>query len=199
MALRMTVLVWMAAILCGGCSGASKEPDAALGMAAAPIVSTGPTGSLIAEKGDVSGDGKPDVWTYYKEVADPKDPTATTRVLVKKEADLNFDGKKDITRIFDDEGVLLQEDADLDFDGQRDEVSLYQKGVLTERLYYRGASDAVFIQKIVKDGKMTQLNRDDNGDGKYDYCEVWYQGEKLSKRGYDKDGNGECDYWENAE
>jgi hypothetical protein len=156
-------------------------------------------GNLTVEKGDVSMDGKPDVWTYYKSVQDPDDPKTTRRVAVKKEADLNFDGTKDITRIYDTDGALLQEDADLDFDGRRDEVTVYDKGVLSERRYYRSKPEVIFIQKIIKEGKMTQMNRDDNEDGRFDYCEVWYQGEKLAKRGWDKDGNGECDYWENAE
>jgi len=181
------------------CSSGPEPDESEGGLGPQPIVPGTKKGGLTVEKGDVSGDGKPDVWNYYKDLADPADPGATIRVLVKKEADLDFDGRKDITRIFDDGGVLLEEEADLDFDGNRDQVNIYTKGILVEKRLYRSGKDRVFIWKFYQEGKMVRLNRDDNGDGRADYCELWYAGEKLSKKGWDKDGDGECDYWESAE
>jgi hypothetical protein len=186
------------------CSGGRKsKKDEVDEMAPEPIVNPAsggtPTGGLISEKGDISGDGKPDVWNFYKETRDPKDPNAVQRVLVKKEADLNFDGKKDISREFDAEGVLVREEADLDFDGLIDQANLYDKGVLTEKHVFRGTEGKIFMWKYYEEGKMVRMNRDENQDGRPDYCELWYVGEKLSKKGWDKTGKGECDYWENAE
>jgi hypothetical protein len=190
------IIVAVSVLLLVACATAPKNgPEEVTPITAGPRQ----TGPMSAEKGDVNGDGKPDVWNYYKEVADPNDATSTTKILVKKEADLNFDNKKDIVREFDDDGVLLREEADLDYDGNIDQVNLYDNGILTEKQLFRGKAGAVFIWKFFKDGKLARLHRDDTGDGKADYCELWYAGEKLSKKGWDKTGNGECDYWENAE
>jgi hypothetical protein len=177
------------------CSASSGTKDDSMPTAIMPAKGGG---DLIAEKGDVSGDGKPDVWNYYKEGPDPKDPTVKRRVLVKKEADLNFDGRRDIVREFDEEGLLTREEADLDYDGDMDQLNVYEKGILTQKQIYR-SKGRVFIWKFFEDGKMVRLNRDENGDGRPDYCELWYAGEKLSKKGWDKTGDGECDYWENAD
>ena len=191
-------IVWtiVATLLLAACSSASTKPeDDAQPTAIMPAKGGG---DLISEKGDVSGDGKPDVWNFYREKPDPKDPTVTKRVLFKKEADLNVDGRKDIVRLFDDEGLLTHEEADLDYDGEIDQVNIYEKGILTQKHIYRG-NKQVFIWKFFEEGKMVRLNRDDSGDGRPDYCELWYAGEKLSKKGWDKTGDGECDYWENAD
>jgi hypothetical protein len=185
-----------AVLLLFACSPAAEVKDDQLPE---PIMPAKGGGEMIAEKGDVSGDGKPDVWNYYKETADPDDPTAVRRVLVKKEADLNFDGTRDIVREFDLDGLLFREEADLDYDGHVDQVNLYEKGVLAEKQIYRSGGRKIFIWKFFKDGKMVRLHRDQNNDGRPDYCELWYAGEKLSKKGWDKTGDGECDYWENAD
>lgn len=164
-----------------------------------PIIPGVKMGQLIVEKGDVNGDGKPDIWNYYKEVPDPSDPQSVKRILTKKEADLNFDGRKDITREFDEEGMLVREEADLDFDLRVDQVNFYDKGVLREKHIYHSGGDKVLMWKYFEDGKMVRMARDNSGDGKPDYCELWYAGEKLSKFGKDTNNDGECDYWENAE
>ncbi len=188
------ILFVVALSACSGAQPAKKDS-----MMPDPIAPVTGGGSSIIEKGDVSGDGKPDVWGYYKEIPDPANPKVVTKVLVKKEADLNFDGRKDILREFDDEGILRREEADLDFDGNLDEIVVYDKGVLKEKHVFRSGSSRPFIWKYFEEGKMNRMDRDDNGDGRPDYCELWYAGEKISKRGWDKDGNGECDYWENAD
>lgn len=183
------------------CSGAAEQTDPGQlsELAPQPIMAGTPEdGALRAEKGDVSGDGKADVWNFYKEVPNPDDPTVPKRVLVKKEADLNFDGRKDITRDFDADGVLSREEADLDYDGVIDQVNLYDQGILVEKRVYRGEG-LIFMWKYYEEGKMVRLGRDDDSDGRPDYCELWYAGEKLSKKGWDKTGDGECDYWENAD
>ncbi len=191
-----TLGIITAILVFAGCSAASSDVKG--GAQPTAIMPAKGGGDLISEKGDVSGDGKPDVWNFYREQPDPQDPTVKKRVLVKKEADLNFDGRKDIIRLFDDEGVLTREEADLDYDGEIDQVNLYKKGILTEKFIYRG-NQQVFIWKFFEDGKLVRLNRDDSGNGRADYCELWYAGEKLSKKGWDKTGDGECDYWENAD
>ena len=162
-----------------------------------PIKQKG-AGSLIEERGDVNADGKPDVWNY---VEAPTDGTSgeVKRHLAKKEADLDFNGSKDIIRMYDADGVLTQEEADLDFDGYIDQRNYYTDGTIREKRFYKNRTKNVFIWKFYKDGKLTQLHRDDDGDGKVDYCELWFAGEKLNKRGWDKSGDGECDYWETAD
>jgi hypothetical protein len=187
-------LFFVALSACSGTQTVKKDT-----MMPDPIAPTAGGGASIVEKGDVSGDGKPDVWGYYKEVPDPANPKVTAKILVKKEADLNFDGRKDILREFDDEGVLRREEVDLDFDGNLDEMVVYDKGILREKHIFRSGSSRPFIWKFFEEGKMNRMDRDDNGDGRADYCELWYAGERISKRGWDKDGNGECDYWENAD
>jgi len=188
------ILFSLALSACSGTQTVKKDE-----MMPDPIAPVTGGGSLIVEKGDVSLDGQPDVWGYYKEIPDPGNPKILTKVLVKKEADLNFDGRKDILREFDDEGVLRREEVDLDFDGKLDEIVVYEKGILKQKQIFRTGSSRPFIWKFFEEGKMSRMDRDDNSDGRADYCELWYAGEKLSKRGWDKDGNGECDYWENAD
>jgi len=181
------------------CSAASKNEDKDE-MAPQPIMAgSGDPGDMDVDKGDVNGDGKPDVWNYFREVNDPASPGSTMRVMIRKQADLNFDGKKDITREFDDEGTLVLEEADLDYDGAPDQINIYTKGVLAEKRIYRAGVGKIFLWKFYENGKMIRFHRDDNLDGRPDYCELWYQGEKLSKKGWDKDGDGECDYWEAVE
>jgi hypothetical protein len=200
---RFALVLMVTFAFVSACSSAEKkgngDPVPTLDMAPQPIVAGQNAGGLTMEKGDVDGNGKADVWNYFKEIPVPDEPGATKRILVKKEADLDRDGRKDITRMFDDDGVLLQEEADLDFDGNVDQVNIYSKGILTEKRLYKAGEGRVFIWKFFDDGKLTRMNRDENGDGNADYCELWYAGEKLSKRGWDKDGDGECDYWENAD
>jgi len=191
----------LVAFLILGCSSAEEntKQEGAVPISAEPIMPGAKTGQFAVEKGNVGGDERPDVWNYYREIPDPKDPSAPKRVLVKKEADLNFDGRKDITREFDEEGTLSREEADLDYDGKLDQINVYDKGVLTEKHVYRAGGDKVFIWKYFEEGKMVRMFRDDSGDGRPDYCELWYAGEKLSKVGKDTNNDGECDYWENAE
>lgn len=200
---RFALVLVVAFAFVAGCSSSggkkTDKPVPTLDMAPEPIVPGQSSGGLTVEKGDVDGDGRADVWNYFKEIPVPDEPGATKRVLVKKEADLDHDGRKDITRTMDDEGVLLQVEADLDFDGHVDQVNVYDKGILTEKRIYKIGEGRVFIWKFFTDGKLNRMNRDENGDGRPDYCELWYAGEKLSKRGWDKDGDGECDYWENAD
>jgi len=188
-------------ILTFACSGASEQVDDGPDELAPQPIMPGANnpGAMTVEKGDVSGDGKPDVWNFYKQIPDPQDPTVFKRQLMKKEADLNFDGRKDITREFDDEGTLVREEADLDYDGQLDQVNFYKGGILAKKHVYKAGDGKVFIWKFYEEGKMVRMNRDENHDGRPDYCELWYAGEKISKKGWDKTGDGECDYCENAD
>jgi len=156
--------------------------------------------ALITENGDVNADGKPDVWTYFLEKADPDKPGGIIRVLAKKEADLNFDGKKDLVRMYDDTGVLIREEADLDFDGHVDLIVTFASGKPTEKLYYRDKKRVVFIRKSYdEEGKLSLFERDDDLDGKFDYCERWHSGEKISQYGRDTTGDGKCDDWKDPE
>ena len=191
--------VTLALLLAVACSAPSQEVKDEGGMAPIPITQGNAGTESSVDKGDVNNDGQPDVWNFYKEVPNPDDPEVPKRLLIRKEADLNFDGKKDITREFSDDGVLQRETADLDYDGAVDQENVYVEGVLAEKRLFRSGDGRVFIWKFFKDGKMTRLDRDEDQDGRPDYCELWYAGEKLSKRGWDKTGDGECDYWENAD
>ncbi len=155
---------------------------------------------LILETGDVNRDGTPDVWSYYRERPHPDRPEETRRVLVRREADLNFNGRKDLIRHYDEAGNLVREEADLDFNGHVDLIVTYQQGKPREKSYFRDASRVVFIRKGYDDqGRLISYERDDNLDGKVNYCEIWFSGERISQIGRDTTGDGRCDHWTDPE
>lgn len=143
-------------------------------------------------KYDLNHDGTPDVFSYSITVKG-EDGKETQR-LVRKELDLNYDGKIDITKWYDENGLVEKEAYDLDFDGKVDQVNFYEKGVCVRKerdLNYDGKADLwLYLEK----GHIVRKERDTNGDGKVDYWEYW-ENDQVDRVGEDLDGDGTVDRW----
>lgn len=151
---------------------------------------------VVVDKADINLDGKDDVWVHVQESEDPDHPGYVMRKLLKKEADLNFDGRVDITRLFNDKEQLVEESVDLDFDGKKDSITYYENNIVKAKDFFQSDREVVFIHKVYANGKLAEVRRDDDRNGVYDYCEVWYEGVKMLRHGKDLNGDGECDIWE---
>jgi hypothetical protein len=150
---------------------------------------------LLLKNFDLNRDGKPDVFKFYREEADPKNAGNKLEVLVRKELDINHDGKVDIIRLYDREGRVTEERDDLDFDGRIDEVIFYANGLLERKeidLNYDGKPDII---KYFSDSKLVRVEADRNGDGRIDTWE-YYENGVLDRVGTDTDLDGEADSWE---
>ncbi len=170
-------------------------PTFAAWAADKPAKSTTPVRDLV-EKADINLDGKDDVWVHLQESQDPERPGYVIRKLIRKEADLNFDGRIDIVRLFNDKEQLVEESVDLDFDGKNDSVTYYENNVVKTKDFFQGDREVVFIRKVYASGKLAEVRRDDDRNGVFDYCEVWYEGVKMLRHGKDLNGDGDCDHWE---
>lgn len=177
----MTVLV----LSCHGAAIAADKPTKAAGG-----------GRVVVEKADINLDGKDDVWVHVQESEDPDRPGYVVRKLLRKEADLNFDGRVDITRLFNDKEQLIEESVDLDFDGKKDTVTYYENNMVKAKDFFQADREVVFMHKVYSNGKLAEVRRDEDRNGVYDYCEVWYEGVKMLRHGKDLSGDGECDVWE---
>ena len=139
---------------------------------------------LTEQQLDLNGDGKPDVFNYYRGEA---------RLLVRKEVDLNWDSRVDVRSWFDASGQLEKEEMDGDFDGRVDWVDHYQGGkrVLSKvDTDYDGQFD---LYKIFESGRVRRKERDTNGDGNIDFWEYLDESGRVVKIGRDVDGDGVMD------
>jgi hypothetical protein len=154
----------------------------------AGIISERPAeGGLTEQQVDLNGDGKADVWNYYRERLEGP------RVLAAKKVDLNWDGKQDVSTAFDNSGSITKEEMDQDFDGRVDWVDHYQGGkrVLTEADTNNDTRFDLF--KVYESGKVRRKERDMNGDGKIDFWEYLDEAGNVVKVGKDVDGDGVMD------
>ncbi len=202
----MRYLLYLAGVtLLLGCSGADKKDDG--GTTATPGIKIqtatkmnkkGKTPGVEVERGDMNGDGRPDVWKYTKEIPDPGAPGSTKSVAVKKEADLNFDGKKDVYIEYGDDEIVVHEAFDFDYDGRVDQENFYENSKIKEKRIFAPGTNRVFIWKFFEEGTLSRVRQDDNGDGIPDRCEEWFKGQRLVRKGRDTNKDGECDDWQNV-
>jgi hypothetical protein len=192
--LGVVVLAWQAA--CGGSEAVSP------GVAATPMVSDlvdreamAKAEGLLLKRFDLNRDGQPDVFKFYREESDPKNPGNVLEIPVRRESDVNHDGKIDIMRSYDAKQQLSEERTDLDFDGRVDSVATYKDGVIHHTeidVNYDGRSD---ITRFFEEGKLARIESDRNNDGKVDTWEYFINGE-LDRVGTDSDLDGLADAWE---
>ncbi len=188
-----------------GCSGADeKKGDAGSSQGAGVKIQTagkmnkgGKAPGVEVERGDMNGDGRPDVWKYTKEFPNPGAPGTTKPTVIKKEADLNFDGKKDVFIEYEDE-IVTHEAFDFDYDGRVDQENFYVESKIKEKRVFAPGTNKVFIWKFFEEGTLSRVRQDENGDGIPDRCEEWFKGQRLVRKGRDTNKDGECDDWENV-
>ncbi len=195
--LWFATFAWVAA-----CSASPTKPDSVhqpqpVAEATANAVPGAPGAAAPGEKlkqYDLNHDNKPDVWAYFGQMTDPKNPSGTTESLVRKEWDFNFDGKVDIRRHLNFKGEIAKDELDLDFDGRFDVVTFYQGGVKQRQAYDFNFDSKPDYWKFFEKSVLVRTERDRDFNGRVDYWE-YYKGGKLDRIGMDQDGDGQIDKW----
>ncbi len=151
-----------------------------------------PDEGLVVQEIDLDGDGRADVFNYYRERAE------ASRLRVKKEVDLDLDGTIDVISEFDEDGNLQRELMDSDFDGSLDWTDHYENGqrVMAEMdTDFNGLPD-VYFYYTVAEGQRPRIDRkerDTNGDGLIDFWERFDAEGNVIRTGRDIDGDGKMD------
>lgn len=107
---------------------------------------------------------------------------------------MNFDGQIDIWQYFDDASNLLEEEMDLDYDNKIDLVAFYKDGVVARKAMSVGFGGAFSIEKFYDaEGKLLRVERDQDNDGVTDLWEYYNQDGKRERIGWDTNGDGTPD------
>ena len=141
---------------------------------------------LIVQEVDLTGDGRPDIFNYFRERGDE-------RHLVRKELDLNRNGKIDVISHFNDAGQLEKEEMDGDFDGNFDWVDYYQDGVRVMSEVDTNYDGVPNIWSYYEEGRIVRKERDTTGDGRIDYWERFDEDGRVITTGRDTTGDGKVD------
>jgi len=133
---------------------------------------------------DVDGDGRPDIWKYYKEVDDPEHPGEKKNALVRQDLDLNWDGRIDVCRWFDARGRVEREELDLDYDGRSTSGRTYVDGVISVSELDRNKRRQAGHHPQVQGWKARREGRRHDRSGQIDRWE-YYDGKNLDRIGVD--------------
>lgn len=208
------VALGCALVACGGAKEQAKadtdkehtSSDKPGGDGSAPI-EIEVDGNQAVQRIDVNGDGKPDVFKFFRIVGEApkgKDESDAPKVLVRKEIDVNFDQRTDIVEYYAGElgkEQRIRAELDLDFDGRVDETRHYKAGHITLielDLGFDGKTDTWRYYQLTKNDEGKTVNRlvekrkDTNGDGAVDEWEYFTKGE-ITKIGFDTNGDGSPD------
>jgi hypothetical protein len=148
---------------------------------------------LILEEVDLNGDGKPEIFNYFRQ------REGAARLLVRKDVDMNRDGRVDARTWYNDAGLIEMEEFDGDFDGQFDIWDHYQdvdgSGVAVRvanhvDTTYDGKPN---IFTYFRDGRVVRKERDTNGDGIIDHWEKFDSEGRVIKSGRDSNYDGSVD------
>ncbi|MBR56972.1 MAG: hypothetical protein CMH54_02820 [Myxococcales bacterium] len=184
------VIFLLLMVACGG----SKS---AIDMRAAGFLEEAKKGNTLTERYDMNADGVVDMEKVYVNVKDSKGETL--KLLREKRLDLDYNGKFDLFSRFDSDTKLVSEKIDLDFDGRPDATNLYDKGVLREQQLAPGFDGRVSVWNHYDEkGILVKKGRDTNANGQADTWE-YYDGPKLIRIGYDRDGDGRPEYFEDSD
>lgn len=177
---------------CGSSGPQVKEADGE----EAEITPT-PKGDRVIKRFDLNGDGKPDMEKAFLEKVGANGEK--TQVLVERKVDLDYNGTVDLVGHYDENGNLRTEDVDLDFDGRMDAVNVYEDGRVVEQRLAPGFDGSMAVWRYFnKEGELSKKARDTNDDGKPDAWE-YYANNRLIRMGYDRDGDGKPEYFEDSE
>jgi hypothetical protein len=168
--------------------GACAKTETKTAAASASVLSEEPSADgLVEQTVDINGDGKADVFNYYRE------RNGAPRLLVRKETDLNWDGKVDVRTWFNETAEIEKEEMDGDFDSRVDWVDHYQGGrrVMSEvDTDWNGLFD---LFKYYEGQRVRRKESDTNADGKIDFWEYFDDAGKVIRTGKDVDGDGVMD------
>lgn len=175
---------------CSSSNGAEKSDD----DAQRPSLSTDREDDRLVERLDLDGDGNADVVKYIEEYQSESNPDVTKRRIRRKKVDVNRDGDFDIVKEYDKDGVPKRETVDADLDGTDDFVRYFEEGSLTKKELLGEDGETVSAQRFYANDHLTRVERDTNGDGKFDHWEYYKDG-KLQRIGRDSNGDSEIDKW----
>lgn len=158
-----------------GCGGKKTPAAPAGGDTSASVPKVDPTLCEVAGKNvvtyDLNQDKRPDVWRLYK---NEEEGGTKVEYMTCKQVDFDHDGTMDWVVAFNRKGTRLYEKADMDYDKKFDFSAVFDP----------------------KSGKVAEVERDRNFDGKYDLKEIYDTSGQLQSVRHDTDGNGEPDQWE---
>jgi len=106
---------------------------------------------------DTNADGKPDSWTYIENGR-----------IARQEIDVDFDGRIDSVFIYESSGQVREEILDTNYDGKMDNWRLYENGELVVDSVDSNMDGMVDLWIHVVKGKIMQIEKDTDGDGKPD-------------------------------
>lgn len=149
----------------------------------------GPKG-LSVDKADLNGDGKPDAFIYYK-----VDPKTKVRTMVREAFDLNNDGKIDVTKYFDAKGNMIKDEIDQDFDGKIDRIVYYKKNKVYMVLLSSGFDGKFDVKEFFDKGQLVLIKRSTKKNGIFDEFQ-YFVNHRLVRIGWDKDGDGQPEVFE---
>lgn len=182
---RVVLLVTVLWLACGGSKRAVvQEPTVG------KVITTEAKGGQTVERADLDGDGRPDVYSYYKEIQRPNGKTEKT--MVRRTIDVNADGRPDITQHFDESGVLTKEEMDYDYDGVVDCVRTYEKGVVKQEDFSSGFDGKMDVRKVYDKGVLVVKLVDTKRIGRFDEFQYYVKG-RLDRIAWDRDGDGRPD------
>jgi hypothetical protein len=184
------LLLAVAAAAVAACASTPRPPaEAAAPPPPPPGAPSAPEPGESVATLDLTGDGKPDVWTFTRPGPDGKP------MVTRKEKDLNGDGRVDSWERYGPDGALTLLVYDMDFDGKPDATLHFEKDQLVRKEYAFGVGGVTRVQSFYENGQLVRKERDTNGDGKVDAWEYWENGQ-VDRIGRDLDGDGKVDRWE---
>ena len=164
------------------------------------IVETETEGDKQVQRFDLNGDGAADMEKVFRASALPSADGSvpqpkSQKDLLEKRMDLDYNGTFDVHSYYD-QGDLARERIDLDFDGKPDVENIFKGGKLAERRMAPGFDGKYSVWKFFNDkGALYKKARDTDANSRPDEWE-YYKDQKLIRVGFDRDGDGEPEYFE---
>lgn len=192
--MRVVLGLMAMTLVLGGCSGASRSGLTGGDMDTVATVKTTATDQgLVLQQSDLDGNGKPDVYTYFREKQ--RKDKSVEKILVKKSMDLNGDGRLDVTQHYEEDGSMAKEELDLDFDGRIDALRNYEENIIKSEQVSSLFDGRFDVRKFYENGVMVLKLVDTRRTGTFDEFQ-YFVGNKLSRIGWDHDGDGKPEVFE---
>ncbi len=116
--------------------------------------------------------------------------TREGRRLKRKTFDFNFDGRVDYIREYGDKGQLKSDLMDMDFDGTFDVKSIFQEDLLARQEVSLKGDENPEVMKLYRAGQLKHIRYDRDSDGNFEYWEYFNKEGELESTGLDTDGDG---------
>jgi hypothetical protein len=172
---KLLELVGLSVLVLGACRGKAEDTTPKNEALDSAVPKVDPTlcdtnGKNIVTY-DLNHDNKPDVWRLYK--AEDEGGTKV-EFMTCKQVDFDHDSRKDWVVAYNRKGNTLFEKADFDYDAKWDMSAIFD----------------------TKTGKVAEVERDTDFDGKFDVKEVYDSAGQLTSVRRDRNSDGQPDLWE---